>query len=85
VASNVHWVWFLAYGIAYFLVHEVFIHQRFKWFRNSDNVYFRASVEHTKCTTNTWEKNKGVFGMLIVPWKYLRQELKKQMLKFDFK
>jgi hypothetical protein len=35
------------------------------------------SVEHTKCTTNTWEKNKGVFGMLIVPWKYLRQELKK--------
>jgi beta-carotene 3-hydroxylase len=32
----------LAYGIAYFLVHEVFIHQRFKWFRNSDNVYFRA-------------------------------------------
>jgi beta-carotene 3-hydroxylase len=30
----------LAYGIAYFLVHEVFIHQRFKWFRNSDNVYF---------------------------------------------
>jgi hypothetical protein len=24
-------------------------------------------------------------GMLIVPWKYLRQELKKQMLKFDFK
>jgi hypothetical protein len=25
------------------------------------------------------------FGMLIVPWKYLRQELKKQMLKFDFK
>jgi hypothetical protein len=23
--------------------------------------------------------------MLIVPWKYLRQELKKQMLKFDFK
>ncbi|HBF19706.1 MAG TPA: carotene hydroxylase, partial [Cryomorphaceae bacterium] len=25
------------YGMAYFLVHEVFIHQRFKWFRNSDN------------------------------------------------
>jgi beta-carotene 3-hydroxylase len=67
----------LAYGIAYFLVHEVFIHQRFKWFRNSDNVYFVLSVEHTKCTTNTWEKNKECFGMLIVPWKYLRQELKK--------
>jgi hypothetical protein len=42
------------------------------------------SVEHTKCTTNMGKRTRG-FGMLIVPWKYLRQELKKQMLKFDFK
>src|ERR1700760_1498233 len=27
----------LLYGIAYFLVHDVVIHQRFKWFRNSNN------------------------------------------------
>jgi beta-carotene 3-hydroxylase len=38
VASNVHF-WYFSIRIAYFLVHEVFIHQRFKWFRNSDNVY----------------------------------------------
>jgi beta-carotene 3-hydroxylase len=48
----------LAYGIAYFLVHEVFIHQRFKWFRNSDNVYFRAIRRAHKVHHNTWEKNK---------------------------
>jgi beta-carotene 3-hydroxylase len=75
----------LAYGIAYFLVHEVFIHQRFKWFRNSDNVYFRASVEHTSAPQTHGKRTRECFGMLIVPWKYLRQELKKQMLKFDFK
>jgi beta-carotene 3-hydroxylase len=69
VASNAL-VWYLAYGIAYFLVHEVFIHQRFKWFRNSDNVYF-ISVE-TQSAPHTWEKNKGSV-LVIVPWKYLRQ------------
>ena len=30
------------YGLAYFLVHDIFIHQRFKWLRNSDHPYFRA-------------------------------------------
>jgi beta-carotene 3-hydroxylase len=76
----------LAYGIAYFLVHEVFIHQRFKWFRNSDNVYFRAIRRAHKVHHKHMGKEQGeCFGMLIVPWKYLRQELKKQMLKFDFK
>jgi beta-carotene 3-hydroxylase len=39
-------VMYIGFGIWHmellFFVHEVFIHQRFKWFRNSDNVYFRA-------------------------------------------
>jgi beta-carotene 3-hydroxylase len=30
------------YGMAYFLIHDIFIHQRFKIFRNSDSVYFKA-------------------------------------------
>jgi beta-carotene 3-hydroxylase len=72
--------------VAYFLVHEVFIHQRFKWFRNSDNVYFRAIRRAHKVHHKHMGKEQGeCFGMLIVPWKYLRQELKKKMLKFDFK
>jgi hypothetical protein len=38
-------------------------------------MYISFRAEHTKCTTNTWEKNKGsVLECLIVPWKYLRQE-----------
>ena len=31
-----------AYGLAYFLVHEIFIHQRFKIFTHSNNIYLRA-------------------------------------------
>ena len=30
------------YGLCYFLVHDIFIHQRFKIFRNSNSVYFKA-------------------------------------------
>jgi beta-carotene 3-hydroxylase len=30
------------YGLAYFLVHDVFIHQRIKIFRRTDNRYLRA-------------------------------------------
>src|SRR3982750_2470409 len=29
------------YGFAYFLVHEVIIHQRFKWFTRSNNRYVK--------------------------------------------
>jgi beta-carotene 3-hydroxylase len=68
----------LAYGIAYFLVHEIFIHQRLKWFRNSDNTYLRAIRRAHKIHHKHLGKEDGeCFGMLIVPWKYLRQELKK--------
>jgi beta-carotene 3-hydroxylase len=68
----------LAYGIAYFLVHEVFIHQRLKWFRNIDNTYLRAVRRAHKIHYKYIGKEEGeCFGMLIVPWKYLRQELKK--------
>jgi|TARA_B110000967_G_C18691662_1_gene463346 beta-carotene 3-hydroxylase len=68
----------LAYGIAYFLVHEVFIHQRFKWFRNSDNSYLRAIRRAHKIHHKHRGKEHGeCFGMLIVPFRYLKQELKK--------
>jgi beta-carotene 3-hydroxylase len=65
----------LAYGIAYFLVHEVFI--IFKWFRNSDNVYFRAIRRAHKVHQNTWEKNKGVFWYVNCTLEILKTRVKK--------
>lgn len=63
----------LAYGIAYFLVHDIFIHQRFKLFRNANNKYARAVRRAHKMHHKHIGKEKGeCFGMLIVPWKYFK-------------
>jgi beta-carotene 3-hydroxylase len=62
------------YGLAYFLVHEIFIHQRFKLFRNSDNVYLRAIRRAHKMHHKHLGKEEGeCFGMLIVPFHYYRE------------
>lgn len=59
------------YGIAYFLVHDIFIHQRFKIFRSSDNVYFKAIRRAHKVHHKHLGKEHGeCFGMLWVPFKY---------------
>lgn len=68
----------MAYGFAYFTVHEVFIHQRFKWFRNSDNLYMKAVRRAHKMHHKHLTKEDGeCFGMLIFPVKYLREERKR--------
>jgi len=63
------------YGLAYFLVHEVFIHRRFKWFKNSDNLYLAAILRAHKMHHKHLGKEEGEsFGMLIIHPKYLRAE-----------
>ena len=67
------------YGFAYFFVHDIFIHQRFKFLRNSDNFYFRAIRRAHKMHHKHLEKEEGeCFGMLWVPLKYYRNELNKK-------
>ncbi|HXS57050.1 MAG TPA: hypothetical protein VN726_13055 [Hanamia sp.] len=67
------------YGIAYFLIHDIFIHQRFKLFRNSDNVYFKAIRRAHKMHHKHLGKEDGeCFGMLWVPFKYLRDVKSKE-------
>ena len=63
----------MAYGLAYFIVHDIFIHQRFKWLRNIDNKYARGLRRAHKIHHKHLGKNKGEnFGMLIVPFKYFK-------------
>lgn len=72
------WLWIglgiLLYGIAYFLVHEVFIHQRITWLRSSRRVYFlglrRAHKVHHKRVT---KEHGECFGMLWVPLRYFKE------------
>ena len=72
----------LAYGIGYFLVHEVLIHRRFHWFDKTDNLYFRAIRKAHKVHHKNQFKEEGeCFGMLIVPMKYFKSELKFKQAK----
>ena len=64
----------LAYGIAYFTVHDIFIHQRFKMFRNANNWYARGIRRAHKMHHKHLGKDHGEnFGMLIVPFKYFKK------------
>lgn len=64
----------LFYGIAYFLVHDVLIHQRFKWFSRTKNPYFRALRKAHKVHHKHLGKEDGeCFGMLYVPRRYFKE------------
>ncbi len=73
----------MAYGFAYFMIHEVVIHQRFKWFTRSNNIYVRAIRWAHKMHHKHLEKEEGEsFGMLMVHkkyWEKVRKDIK--MLK----
>lgn len=59
------------YGLAYFVVHEVIIHQRFKWFTRSNNTYVRTIRWAHKMHHKHLGKEEGEsFGMLYVAKKY---------------
>lgn len=65
------------YGAAYFLVHDIFIHQRFKVFRNSEHWYFKAIRRAHKVHHKHISKEHGeCFGMLWVPFKYFMDNRK---------
>jgi beta-carotene 3-hydroxylase len=64
----------MSYGLTYFIVHDIFIHQRFKVFRNTNNHYAKALRRAHKIHHKHLEKNGGeCFGMLWVPLKYLKK------------
>ena len=63
-----------AYGIAYFIVHDIFIHQRFKMFRNANNFYAKGVRRAHKMHHKHIGKEHGeCFGMLFVPFKYFKK------------
>lgn len=65
----------LAYGIAYFVVHDIFIHQRFRLLRNANNWYARGIRRAHKMHHKHLGKEDGeCFGMLFVPFKYFRNQ-----------
>lgn len=62
------------YGLIYFLIHDVYIHQRFKWFRQLDSKYSKAilrahGAHHAIQTKEECES----FGLLIVNPKFFKK------------
>lgn len=67
----------MAYGIVYFLVHDVLIHRRFKWFDKIQSPYFKALRKAHKVHHKNRFKEKGsCFGLLIVPRKFFQEQKK---------
>ncbi|MEI9957941.1 MAG: hypothetical protein WDM90_16935 [Ferruginibacter sp.] len=79
LAYKVYWVAAIGfgiamYGLAYFIVHEVIIHQRFKWFTRSNNTYIRTIRWAHKMHHKHLDKHEGEsFGMLMVAKKYWKK------------
>jgi len=62
------------YGIAYFFIHDLFIHQRLKILRNANSRYFRAIRKAHKVHHKHLGKHEGeCFGMLWAPLKYFKE------------
>jgi len=75
------------YGIAYFFVHEVVIHQRLKFFTRTKNRYLLALRRAHKMHHKHLDKYDGEsFGMLYVAKKYWEkiQSDKKINLSYAF-
>lgn len=85
--NQVYWVVSIGagialYGFAYFLVHEIIIHQRIKLFTRSNNRYIKAIRWAHKMHHKHLDKQEGEsFGMLIVAKKYWDKVRKDEMLQ----
>ncbi len=67
------------YGFAYFLVHEIIIHQRFRLFTRTNNRYIKAIRWAHKMHHKHLDKEDGEsFGMLLVGKKYWQSNREQQ-------
>ena len=65
----------MAYGLTYFIVHDIFIHQRFKFLKKANNWYARGVRKAHKMHHANIKKDGGEsFGMLFPPLKYFKEK-----------
>ncbi|SIT86076.1 fatty acid hydroxylase [Pontibacter indicus] len=61
------------YGVAYFLIHDVFIHRRIRLFGGTSNVYLKAlNMAHKVHHKHTGRDGSESYGMLWVAPRYFR-------------
>lgn len=70
------------YGLAYFLVHDIIIHQRFKWFTHSNSRYVKVIRWAHKMHHKHLDKDHGEsFGFLFVAKKYWEKVKRDEVLQ----
>jgi len=67
------------YGVAYFLVHDVFVHQRVKWLTKTQVPYFRAmrQTHHLHHAVHTKEGAQAFGFLFVLPRFYKKYNGKK--------
>ena len=79
-ATEHFWVFFIGvgislYGLAYFLIHDVYLHRRFSWFRHLDSDYSRAVLRaHGAHHAKQGKEDGESFGLLVVSSKYFKRK-----------
>ena len=64
-----------AYGMLYFILHDVLIHKRLKWFGRPKSNYLQGIAKAHRDHHKSRSKEHGVsFGLFVVPKKYFREE-----------
>ena len=65
----------MAYGVTYFLIHDVLIHRRFHWFDKIKSPYFDALREaHREHHSNREKEDCTCFGLLVLPKKFHKEQ-----------
>lgn len=89
--TKTYWVFFVGvgisiYGLIYFLIHDVYIHQRFKWFPLLDNFYSRAVLRaHGRHHAIQTKLDTESFGLLVIDKKfYKKKNLWKKSVKEEY-
>ena len=83
-ATPYFWVLFVGvgislYGLTYFLIHDVYIHRRFSWFKQLDGKYSRAILRAHGAHHSKREKEDGEsFGLLVVAPKFFKKRPKRE-------
>ncbi len=65
------------YGLIYFLIHDVYIHRRFSWFKHLDGKYSRAILRaHGHHHAIQEKEGAESFGLLVVAKKYFGKRVR---------
>jgi beta-carotene 3-hydroxylase len=74
------------YGLIYFLIHDVYIHRRFKWFKQLESKYSKAIVRaHGTHHAKQTKENTESFGLLVVNSKFFKSNKERRAMEANNK